>query len=397
MQFKTIDLCAGVGGIRRGFELSVRTENVSKPFSNFKNLLTAEIDKDACETYRHLYKEDPYDPEKDLMSQAFLNEVKLIDYDVLLAGFPCQSFSAAGKQLGFEDKTRGTIFFQLKTIIKDTKPKAIFLENVENLVRHNDGKTFDTIICDIDMELNYKVIGVTGHDEKGFPNYDWHDFVRNSKDFGIPQNRSRTYIMAFSREFYGSLVDNDSLLENKLPLAGSETLYEDLNDLLDDDVDIKYYMASGYLNTLKRHRQRQHEKGNGFGYIVVNRDGIEHPIANTLLATGGSGKERNLIYQPKKAFEGKMVSGKRTPINDEGIRVMTPMEWAKLQGFSGYGFEDFSFPADLCDTQRYKQMGNSVTIPVIKTMADFMDKQLRSLHKAKIRQEHESNKSKAQR
>lgn len=399
MKFKTIDLCAGVGGIRCGFELSVRNENVSKQDSNYKNVLTAEIDENACKTYRLLFKKDKYDPHFDLTSDAFLAKVSKTEYDVLLAGFPCQSFSAAGKQLGFEDKTRGTIFFQLKKIIKATHPKAIFLENVENLVRHDDERTFETIICNLEVELNYKVIGVTGFDGEGLPEYDWHSFVRNSKDFGIPQNRSRVYIVAFSRDYYGALVDDPKIVKNELPTRSDKVLYRDLNKLLEKDVDIKYYMASGYLNTLKKHRARERKKGNGFGYVIVNRKGVKHPVANALLATGGSGKERNLIYQPKDGVSGEKVSGKHTPINNEGIRVMTPEEWARLQGFSQYGFikdgvDTFSFPPDLPDGQRYKQMGNSVTIPVIKTMADYMNEQLRALHKAKVRQDHELKKSK---
>ena len=137
-------------------------------------------------------------------------------------------------------------------------------------------------------------------------------------------------------------------------------------------------MAQGYLDTLKRHKVREKAKGHGFGYIVVNAEGIEHPIANTILATGGSGKERNLIYQPKEGVAGKMMPFKKTGLNNEGVRVMTPTEWGRLQGFIGYGFVDengvdhFSFPEGTARAQQYKQFGNSVTIPVIEELARFM-------------------------
>ena len=167
-------------------------------------------------------------------------------------------------------------------------------------------------------------------------------------------------------------------LPRELPLKRNCAIYEDLNELLDHNVEAKYYMASGYLDTLIRHRERQEGKGYGFGYRIVNAPEIEHPIANTLLATGGSGRERNLIYDPRTGIAGMILKGKKTPLNDRGIRVMTPSEWGKLQGFINYGFLDdegndhFSFPEGIPDVQKYKQFGNSVTIPVIEEMAKFM-------------------------
>ena len=162
-------------------------------------------------------------------------------------------------------------------------------------------------------------------------------------------------------------------------LFGSfKIIAEDLNAILEPVVDDGYYMASGYLETLKKHKVREKAKGHGFGYVVVNAPGIEHPIASTVLATGGSGKERNLIYQPKEGVGGKIYPTKKTPLNSEGIRVMTPTEWGRLQGFVGYAFVDengndtFSFPAEISRAQQYKQFGNSVTIPVIEEMAHFM-------------------------
>ena len=360
MIYKTIDPCAGIGGIRRGFEMT----------GCFKNVLSAEIDPYAAATYKHLFGDDPTN---DLTSDAFKKTVDSTDYDVLLAGFPCQTFSKIGKQLGFRDMTRGTIFFDIADIISRTNPRAIFLENVENLLFHDHGNTIEIIIKTLEEELGYRVIGVTlGKD--GQYKYGRESFIRNSKDFGVPQNRPRVYIMAFSKKKYGNAI---KMLNEQLPMSENKIVYRDVFEILDEDVDDQYYMAQGYLDTLKKHKARNHNKGNGFGYCVVNKNNGEHPIAHTILATGGSGKERNLIYQPKEGVSGKMIKRKTTALNSEGIRVMTPNEWGRLQGFIGYGFikdgnDEFSFPPGTTDGQKYKQLGNSVSIPVIESMAEFM-------------------------
>ena len=361
MPFRTIDLCAGIGGIRRGFELT----------GEFVNVASAEIDKYACETYEHLYGENP---QNDLTSAEFKNYLQNLDYDVLLAGFPCQTFSRVGLQFGFYDDDKGTIFYHIAEIIFRTRPRAIFLENVENLVRHDKGNTFKTIIETLEEGLNYKVVGVQ-RDLLGNLTYNVKDFVRNSKYFGIPQNRPRTYIMAFDRRRYG--YDNLLRLNRLLPDHNELHLYNNLNDLLEMHAEPEYYMASGYFETLIKHKQRQKKNGNGFGYFIVNSSEIDNPIAYTILATGGSGKERNLVYDPQEEYYGLLLPPKRTPINDKGIRVMTPREWGKLQGFINYAFMEngvdmFSFPETITKFQQYKQFGNSVTIPVIETMAEFM-------------------------
>lgn len=360
MIYKTIDLCAGIGGIRRGFELT----------GKFENVLSAEIDPSAAKTYEHLYGENPLN---DLTSDEFKDKVAQTDYDVLLAGFPCQTFSRVGKQLGFRDKTRGTIFFDIADIISRTNPKAILLENVENLVSHDKGQTIRTIIETLEEELEYRVIGVTLDDDGNYV-YTPKSFIRNSRYFGVPQNRPRVFIMAFSKKRYGEAV---KVLTEGLPTSGSKTIFEDVHQILEPDVDIHYYMASGYWETLKRHKERQSQKGYGFGYCVVNTKDEEHPVANTILATGGSGKERNLVYQPKEGVGGTTIPSKKTELNHEGIRVMTPTEWGRLQGFVGYAFmkdgvDTFSFPKGMTDGQKYKQLGNSVTIPVIEELAHFM-------------------------
>lgn len=368
MPFRTIDLCAGIGGIRRGFELT----------GYFENVLSSEIDQFACMTYRHLYGDNP---QNDLTTEEFKQLVEVTDYDVLLAGFPCQTFSKAGLELGFADQTKGTIFYHIAEIVRRTRPRAIFLENVDNLVRHDRGNTFKVIIDILELELDYKVVGVS-YGLDGTPLYRGKDFIRNSKNFGIPQNRPRTYIIAFDRRRYGA----EALLniENYLPEGNDLDLYDDLNDLLEMGAPAQYYMASGYLDTLIRHRAREHDKGNGFGYKVVNAEGIEHPVANTIMATGGSGKERNLVYDPQEGIAGTRIPTKKTELNDKGIRVMTPREWGKLQGFINYAFmvdgvDTFSFPEGITNCQKYKQFGNSVTIPVIQTMAEYITNCFRML------------------
>lgn len=361
-KYKTIDLCAGIGGIRKGYELA----------GCFKNVLSAEIDKNACLTYQHLYGDDPTN---DITTDEFKDKVAKTKYDVLLAGFPCQAFSRAGKKEGFLDKTRGTLFFDIADIIKRTGPKAFMLENVDNLITHDKGQTFRTILSVLVDELDYKVIGVTKK-EDGALEYIAKDFVRNSRNFGVPQNRPRVYIMGFSRKYFGDKVDN---LPNELPTKRETDIYRDLNDLLEMDAPDKYFLSSGYVETLEKHKARHEGKGNGFGYRIVNLPEIEHPVSNAILATGGSGKERNLVIDPKKDVAGKVIPSKQTPLNDKGIRAMTPREWGKLQGFVNYAFIDkktgedlFSFPEKLADGPRYKQFGNAVTIPAVEVMAKFM-------------------------
>lgn len=362
--YKTIDLFAGIGGIRRGYEMT----------GYFQNVLSAEIDKYACETYEHLYGENP---QNDVTTEEFKLKVVNTEYDTLLAGFPCQSFSRAGKQEGFLDSTRGTLFFDIADIIRRTRPKTFMLENVDNLLSHDKGNTFRVIIEVLVNELDYKIVGVE-KDLNGKLLYDNKSFMRNSRNFGIPQNRPRVYIMGFDRKYYGNCVDN--LPRKELPDKREEKpIYRDLNELLELKAPAEYYVAQGYLDTLKNHRDRHKGKGNGFGYMVVNEPGIENPYSNAILATGGSGKERNLVYDAQDGIAGMIVKGKQTPLNNEHIRHMTPIEWGKLQGFVGYAFVDkngedkFSTPPKISKTQLYKQFGNSVTIPVIEQMALYMN------------------------
>ncbi len=361
-KYKTIDLFCGIGGIRKGFELT----------GHFDNILSAEIDKYACATYKHLYGDNPFN---DVTSDKFKEKIQQSYYDVLLAGFPCQSFSIAGDKKGFRDTTRGTLFFHIADIIKISKPKAFLLENVEGLYRHDKGNTFKIIINTLVKELNYKVVGVDEVD--GELKYISESFLRKTTDFGLPQKRVRTYIVGFLNEI---VPDNYKL--KPLPHKNNKTIFKNLNNLLEQDVSAKYYLSEQYINTLEKHKATHKSKGNGFGYKIVNIG--ENPIANTILATGGSGKERNLIFQEKPEYNGQMFGNKQSPINDQGIRTMTPNEWARLQGFKDYAFmqngiDTFSFPQEVSETQQYKQLGNSVSIPVIEELANYIFQTLEDL------------------
>jgi DNA (cytosine-5)-methyltransferase 1 len=170
------------------------------------------------------------------------------------------------------------------------------------------------------------------------------------------------------------------MLPNELPQHGKKQIFESVNDVLESNVEASFFLSSGYLRTLERHATRQESKGYGFGYNIVNRDGIKRPIATTLLATGGSGKERNLVIDKINGvrWSGAEVRYKKTPINSKNVRMMTPVEWGRLQGFIGYAFVDeygvdqFRFPEGMKSAAMFKQLGNSVSIPVIEEMADFV-------------------------
>lgn len=360
-KYKTVDLFAGIGGIRRGFELT----------GTFENVLSAEVDKYACQTYEHLYGENP---ENDVTANEFKKQVENTEYDTLLAGFPCQAFSRAGQKKGFLDSTRGTLFFDTAEIIQKTRPKTFLLENVDNLISHDKGNTFKTILNVLIKELNYHIVGAKLN-SKNEIEFDKKDFVRNSKNFGVPQNRPRVYILGFDKNYFSE--QQIAKIPQSTPVKSNFIIYENLDELLSKQVNPKFYLARDAFESLKEHKKRHSDKGNGFGYQIVNQiPGKSY--SNAVLATGGSGKERNMVFDQSADYSGLEVKAKKSPINSEFVRNMTPEEWGKLQGFIGFAFldekgkETFSFPDGMSDTQKYKQFGNSVTVPAIYTMAEFM-------------------------
>ncbi len=328
--YKSIDLFAGIGGIRKGFD---------KAFGdNIKTVFVSEWDKYAQKTYRMNYM-DEFDIAGDITQ---IDERDVPDFDICLAGFPCQAFSLAGKRKGFDDDykgmCRGTLFLDVVRICDYHKPKVIFCENVKGLTIHDRGRTFKII------KKAFEQIGYTVYDK-----------VLNSKDFGVPQNRERIYIVAFRNDI------NSEKFKFPSP-TDSDTCIRDIIE--ENEVSVKYYLSTVYIETLRRHKARHKAKGNGFGYEIREMDGKAGAIV-----CGGMGRERNLIID-KRLTDFTPVTHIKGEVNREGIRKMTPREWARLQGFP----DDFRL--ELADTHLYKQLGNSVTVNVIEAIANEIRKVL---------------------
>lgn len=315
--FKFIDLFAGIGGFRLALQSL-----------GGKCVFTSEWDNEAKKTYRANFGEVPFGDITKEETKQFIPD----DFDILCAGFPCQAFSIAGKRGGFED-TRGTLFFDVAEIIKRKQPKAIFLENVKGLRSHDKGRTLSTILNVLRNDLGYYV-----------PEPE----IINAKNFGVAQNRERIYIVGFR----GDLKINHF----EYPEKFNETfVFEDIREK--NVVASKYYLSTQYLDTLKKHKQRHADKGNGFGYEIIPDDGIANAVV-----CGGMGRERNLVYDDR--LEDFTPTTKiKGEVNREYIRKMTPREWARLQGFP----DDFVIP--VADASAYKQFGNSVAVPAIKATA----------------------------
>lgn len=299
-----------------------------------ETVFVSEFDEPAQKTYRANF-DDPFDISGDI-TQIEASQVP--DFDICLAGFPCQAFSLAGKRRGFDDdykgRARGTLFFDMLRICtdRDNRPKVIFCENVKGLPIHDRGRTFETILGAL-------------REEGYVPFYK----VLNSKNFGVPQNRERIYIVAFREDIAPETFD--------FPMhAGKKKTIEDILD--DAPISPKYYLSDVYMETLRRHRAHHEALGHGFGYEIRELNGIAGAIV-----CGGMGRERNLIIDHRE-HSMTPVTNIKGEINKEDIRKMTPREWARLQGFPD------SFNLILADTQLYKQFGNSVTVPVIKAIAN---------------------------
>lgn len=262
-----------------------------------------------------------------------IDEKNIPDHDILCAGFPCQAFSIAGRKGGFDD-TRGTLFFDVARIIKEKQPKTFFLENVKGLTFHNGGKTLATILNVLREDLNYYV-----PDPK----------VINAKNFGVPQNRERIFIVGFHKSLNINNFEYPTPTEEK-------KVFEDIRE--ENVVDARYYLSTQYLQTLKNHKARHESKGNGFGYAIIPNDGVANAIV-----VGGMGKERNLIYDDR-ITDFTPTTKIKGEVNRECIRKMTPREWARLQGFPD------NFKIEVADVHAYKQFGNSVAIPAIQATAN---------------------------
>ncbi len=325
-KFSFIDLFAGIGG----FRLALQNLGGECVFSS-------EWDEKAQTTYKANFGETPHGDITQLETKLAVPNA----FDVLCAGFPCQAFSIAGRRGGFED-TRGTMFFEVAEIIKKKKPKAIFLENVKGLVNHDKGKTLETILNVLRNDLGYHVP---------------EPKVLNAKDFGVPQNRERIFIVGFRKD-----VKNNSF-SFPTPIKKQKT-FKDVKE--EKVVASKYYLSNQYLSTLVKHKNRHAKKGNGFGYEIIADDSISNAIV-----CGGMGRERNLViddritdFTPTTNIKGK--------INRKGIRRMTPREWARLQGYPD------SFLIPVSDASAYKQFGNSVAVPLIQAIAKNIVKAIKN-------------------
>ena len=329
-QFKSIDLFAGIGGIRMGFDRAFG--------KSIRTVFVSEWDEYAQKTYKANYQ-DRFKIAGDITE---VDEKEIPDFDICLAGFPCQAFSMAGKRMGFDDdykgKCRGTLFQDVVRICEYHKPKVIFCENVKGLVNHDKGRTFK-IIKGAFEEIGYTV----------------YDKVLNSKDFGVPQNRERIYLVCFRND-----IDSSSF---RFPEGSDKNVK--LADVLEDaPIPSKYYLSNVYVETLRRHKKRHEEAGHGFGYEIRDLNGIAGAIV-----CGGMGRERNLIIdsRPHSHIPTTHIKG---IVNEEDIRKLTPREWARLQGFPD------SYKLILSDTHLYKQFGNSVTVNVIEAIAKEIKKVL---------------------
>jgi len=273
-----------------------------------------EIDKNACITYRMNHKHTLH--EKDLND---LKTSEVTEIDILTGGFPCQAFSIAGYQKGFSDD-RGNVFFQILRFVDDLNPKIVFLENVKNLTSHDGGKTFERITFEF-KERGYRVFYK----------------VLNSSEYGnVPQNRERIYIVAFK----------DDKIADKFTFPNIKKLDKKVKDLIDSKAEEKYYYTnSRYYNQLKDEMQNR-DSVYQWRRVYVREN--KSKLCPTLTANMGTG-------------------GHNVPliIDDKDIRKLTPRECARFQGYD----ESFVFPKNLSNSSLYKQIGNSVTVPVIESIA----------------------------
>ncbi len=303
---KTVSLFSGIGGLDLGFI-----------YNGFNIIWANELDKYAVQTYKQ-------NIDNNIIEGDILELYKNVpQHDVLLAGFPCQPFSMMGKKLGFDDE-RGTLFFKIKEIIElnNEKPKIIVLENVKNLLSHDNGKTFKKM-KNILEELNYEIYAE----------------VLDSKDYGVPQTRRRVFVVAFEK----NIIKNDI----KFEFPKKIDLKVNAFDLLDDKVDKKYFLSNKILPTILAH-------GSGNYY---SKSEIDLEIARPLTAT---------MHKMHRANQDNYYTDNKNRENFEdtvekrisNVRKLTPNECRKLQGFP----EDWK--QVVSDTQAYRQFGNSVTVDV---------------------------------
>lgn len=365
--FRFIDLFAGIGGIRSGFE-GIGGQCV----------FTSEWNKNAVRTYKanwfndetaHRFNQDIRevtlsDNPQVTEAEAYVHiDAQIPDHDVLLAGFPCQPFSLAGvskknalgRAHGFECEAQGTLFFDVARIIKAKRPAIFVLENVKNLKSHDGGKTFRVIMNTLD-ELGYDVAdaGATGKDDPK---------VIDGKHF-LPQHRERIVLVGFRRDLHlsegFSLRDISRFYPQQRPLFG---------DLLDMTVDAKYILSPKLWDYLYHYAKKHAAKGNGFGFGLVDPTRADS-VARTLSARYHKDGSEILVDRGWDRALGE--ADFTNPDNQQRRpRRLTPRECARLMGFEKPGEKPFRIPVS--DTQAYRQFGNSVVVPVFAAVARLLE------------------------
>lgn len=337
IKFRFIDLFAGIGGIRLPFQ-ELGGECV----------FSSEWDKFSQKTYAtnfgHL-------PQGDITKIA---ASEIPDHDILLGGFPCQAFSQAGLKKGFHD-SRGTMFFEIQRILAEKKPKAFLLENVKQLQGHDKGRTLAHILEILEGRSEQVVpdsVPMSFEARKALSTklrYQVFYTVLRARDFGVPQNRERIFIVGFDTDYFGHDVDFNNFFEWPTP----PSIPTKLGDILEDSttVDAKYTISDKLWQGHMRRKAEHIEKGNGFGFSIFNSSS---PYTSTLSAR---------YYK-----DGSEILIDQSHLN-KNPRKLTPRECARLQGFP----ESFITDA-VSDGQAYKQFGNSVCVPVIRAVANSIVK-----------------------
>lgn len=346
-KFTFIDLFAGIGGFHLAME-SVGGECV----------FASEIDKFARQTYQKNFERKSPELFRSGLFNEDINKIKpkdIPDFDCLCAGFPCQPFSYAGQKKGFEDKTRGTLFFNIKEILKAKKPRMFFLENVKGLVSHKGGKTVKTILDVLENELDYRV----------------YTKVLSSLDFGLPQKRERWYCVGFRKD----LTKNFRFPK---PTEKKSTL-RDIIDLDNDDPSLK--LTPFEMNRIKYHFEHAKEeirvKHDNSKYKLTTKKGkygiysFQKPDGSLRFHVGDAAKTQiqEAFYSCLDTYASTIIANRTPKLWDIG-RKLSVREALRLQGFP----ETFKMPVS--DMQAFKQLGNSVSVPVLKAIAEEMVKVL---------------------
>ena len=322
-----------------------------------KSMFACDVDKYAKQSYLANYNPETF---YDDITTRDHNEAPYVD--LYVAGFPCQTFSMAGKRKGFED-TRGTLFFDLLKYLKAKKPKYFVLENVNGLLSHNGGRTFLTILDCLAKTVNRQYSFSTYEDGL---NYHIYYKVLNTKDYGIPQNRERVFIVGFRDKKHSFKFPKKIPLELKL------------KDILQDNPNSKYYLRNDDIEEVKKSTYQ----GDRIHNINGNMSCLSAQGGNKLRGVGIEVDEKYFKVNPVKLgnsekFGGSIIVGKsessyclRSSNNGAGVKIenkirrLTPLECFRLQGFPD-SFHKKCVDAGLSDTQLYKQAGNSMTVDVM--------------------------------